>query len=535
MIALLLIPIVSVYESPSSCPMSNCSEYPTCSPRKCCGNPNNGPVLGGIDLVDLYNCNIQLQQLQHQHQKEHTCVPKQGSKTLTAKPIELGGEYSFHFLNSSNMETFQSNPKKYAPGTGGFCAFSLTGFDDNGAGFWCACPSYNDGYAFVNGRLYFFLFSGARDAFLKHGNDSIAGVNKNWPELLQENNVDDFHCFNTDRLVPFGNSSDTSSDDPCNMMSCMTFIDCHDCHENVLPSYAVQHNAPAGWGNLTSQIIESDSEEFHKFIAPISESIYLSYTSTNGSYFNASDVAKSVGDGWTREHDLESHVQYGMRALFFSHAATQRVLVAFRGTDLNSSSVSGQADQCADSILWDATPRDKLPEYCNKFSNSTLDYLSNALQAVAKAHAVARLASYQFLYTGHSLGAGLASLVAIIRRYKLQDNSAVSVAVSSPPLVQVLQDREHIPASSISSELNFILGNKYDPVFHFSQIDDGGIGNSSTCTWIPDGKEPLACFICFNEPHPKQSSLSCLDCFHEEHIFAKYYYTLIPGPRPSCV
>jgi len=55
---------------------------------------------------------------------------------------------------------------------------------------------------------------------------------------------------------------------------------------------------------------------------------------------------------------LESVPDYGMRALTFvceddgTAACGGKVVVAFRGTDLTNKSLSGQADACADAILW---------------------------------------------------------------------------------------------------------------------------------------------------------------------------------------
>ena len=209
------------------CPLSNRSTFCTtpdhlCSPRRCCGNPLSGPVLGGIDLVDLYRCN-QLKMLGVQM----SCLPAVGKPSIVSKPSAFGGEYYFLFLNETNKQAFESDPVRYAPKAGGFCAFSLTGFDSNGAGFWCSCPRQEEGYALVNGTFYFFLFSGARDAFLKHGSDAVVGVERNWPILLEENGSQDLHCFNTDRLVPVGPTENDS--DKCDMMSCLKFMKCPDC------------------------------------------------------------------------------------------------------------------------------------------------------------------------------------------------------------------------------------------------------------------------------------------------------------------
>ena len=169
------------------------------------------------------------------------CQPRPGNSSLVAAPKPFGG-YTFHFVSESNLARFEADPVRFAPQTGGFCAFSLTGFDNNGAGFWCACARHEDGYAILNGSAYFFLFGGAKASFLKHGDAAIDGAALHWKELLQENGVDDLHCFNTARLTPVTDnggirgkvdgSSDqggSSGDDPCDMMSCLAYLDCKDC------------------------------------------------------------------------------------------------------------------------------------------------------------------------------------------------------------------------------------------------------------------------------------------------------------------
>ena len=174
------------------------------------------------------------------------CQPRPGNSSLVAKP-ELLGDYTFHFVSESNLARFEADPVRFAPKTGGFCAFSLTGFDNNGAGFWCACARHEDGYAIINGSAYFFLFGGAKASFLRHGEAAIDGAALHWKELLRENGVDDLHCFNTARLTPVtdfhgaarGVRGSPSGDDPCDMMSCLAYLDCKDCPATSLGAHRV--------------------------------------------------------------------------------------------------------------------------------------------------------------------------------------------------------------------------------------------------------------------------------------------------------
>ena len=121
------------------CPLSNCSAAPLCTPRRCCGDPKV-PVLGGVDLIELNNCMLDYPG----ETSSPNCIPTEGKATFH---VTYGG-YDFWFLNKGNQDQFTKDPKLYLPGFGGFCAFSLTGFDSNGEGFWCAC-AYQEVYFYV--------------------------------------------------------------------------------------------------------------------------------------------------------------------------------------------------------------------------------------------------------------------------------------------------------------------------------------------------------------------------------------------------
>lgn len=208
---LLLSTALSLPLSLPLCPRLDCPNRPTCAPRRCCGDRTH-PVLGGIDLVDLLHGG--------------------GSATpvIGTVPAYLGG-YRFLFRNDSNALLFLQSPTLYIPQAGGFCAFSMTGYDPNGIGLWCACNGHPEGYAIVDGKIYFFLFELARSQFLSHS-DSVVRMEKQWQILLRENgSSDDFHCFNTQRLVPTKamRGGDSSS---CHMMDCMRFINCSDCSQH---------------------------------------------------------------------------------------------------------------------------------------------------------------------------------------------------------------------------------------------------------------------------------------------------------------
>lgn len=120
-----------------------------------------------------------------------------------------------------------------------------------------------------------------------------------------------------------------------------------------------------GWGNLTVLTTGSPAE-FHAFLLPLANATYLSYTATHGSYFKPADQNATIA-GWTRQA-LESNPESGgMRALLFTQTQTGRALVVFRGTDLDISVASGQADACADDILSGMTHA-QLPTFCKRLA-----------------------------------------------------------------------------------------------------------------------------------------------------------------------
>ena len=156
------------------------------------------------------------------------------------------------------------------------------------------------------------------------------------------------------------------------------------------------------------ELARCDNASFHALVVPLGEMCKLTYTATHGSYFEPTAANASV-PGWTRDLRLTANpAAGGMRALVFLHPRLPRGVVAFRGTDLDPATVSGQADACADRILFD--PSRKLQPYCSGFSEHTLNYWSRALdfvRAVRSAHPVR-----SFTFTGHSLGAALALMMA---------------------------------------------------------------------------------------------------------------------------
>jgi len=75
-----------------------------------CKNTTFGPVLAGLDFVDLL-----------EKKTESVDKPEFGSSSITA---ELNG-YTFWFKSSTNRDKFTADPWAYAPAQGGFCAYGM--------------------------------------------------------------------------------------------------------------------------------------------------------------------------------------------------------------------------------------------------------------------------------------------------------------------------------------------------------------------------------------------------------------------------
>jgi hypothetical protein len=273
-------------------------------------------------------------------------------------------------------------------------------------------------------------------------------------------------------------------------------------------------------------LINCSDADFREFVEPLALATKLSYTATYGSYSNESEWNATIPGGWVRDLARTADPPGGgMRALLFTQPDSGRAIVAFRGTDLNVSGISGQADSCADSSLFD--PDAPLPAYCSKFSNATLDYWARATEYVADARAA--YPQLSFLFTGHSLGAALASTMAAASPASAP--LAPAVVFSSPDYVSPLRRRapQQLPLPARAHGRMYALADAWDPVEH-GAIVAGGL-RGERCLWTSQ-PPPACCKTCF--AHFDERSAACVDCLYQRHIYAWYLSTLVPGPRPSC-
>ena len=160
-----------------------------------CGDPTLSPVLGGADLVDMW---------QRHASSNGEVIPRMGFSQYSFKV----GDYSFLFVSASNRDIFATSPNKYVPELGGYCAWGLTGYDEHitdpsGYGFGGACLNSTTGNTYYGSDIhsFWFLNEEARQGFENEGEGlkmNVQLAKQNYENILLENNAK--YCFNTDKL-----------------------------------------------------------------------------------------------------------------------------------------------------------------------------------------------------------------------------------------------------------------------------------------------------------------------------------------------
>eukprot|EP00437_Effrenium_voratum_P021816 CAMPEP_0181414232 /NCGR_PEP_ID=MMETSP1110-20121109/9401_1 /TAXON_ID=174948 /ORGANISM="Symbiodinium sp., Strain CCMP421" /LENGTH=251 /DNA_ID=CAMNT_0023537109 /DNA_START=193 /DNA_END=945 /DNA_ORIENTATION=+ len=239
----------------------------------------------------------------------------------------------------------------------------------------------------------------------------------------------------------------------------------------------------------------------------------LTYTATSGSYYKPSAQNKSV-EGWVRMWP-EATPEEGMRALTFVQLSSGRGVLAFRGTDLGTGR-SAQADSCANAEL----AGHPLPKYCDQFTAFQLDYLSRALELAQKAAQVHP--TVEWLYTGHSLGAELASVVGAVR-------GAPVLSFAAPPILPVLKKRTSVDPKQLPYWKSVSLYNEFDPLRFLAFGELPG----ANCSWLNQPKA-AGCDTCELHGPVHLSTIACKQCFSKTHMFSAYLALLKSGSRPTC-
>src|ERR1051325_2946286 len=87
-----------------------------------------------------------------------------------------GGTY--YFASATNKATFDSNPKKYEPQFGGFCAYAVSQGH--------TAKIEPDAFQVLNDRLLLQYDKGVREKFNKDSQGNLKKADQNWPGLVQK-------------------------------------------------------------------------------------------------------------------------------------------------------------------------------------------------------------------------------------------------------------------------------------------------------------------------------------------------------------
>jgi hypothetical protein len=102
-----------------------------------------------------------------------------------SKPAKGKKEFSYVwkdsnwlFASEKNRDAFKTDPDKYAPQFGGFCAYGVS--DNHKA------PTSPDAWTIVDGKLYLNYDAGVKHLWSKDRENLIKKANTNWPEVKKE-------------------------------------------------------------------------------------------------------------------------------------------------------------------------------------------------------------------------------------------------------------------------------------------------------------------------------------------------------------
>ncbi|GMI48923.1 hypothetical protein TrCOL_g1814 [Triparma columacea] len=150
-----------------------------------CSQPSSNPVLNGIDLVSVFES----------ASKGNATIPVTGSKKFSF--VDQEG-FEWWFENQQNLDAYSSSPDSFPLGAGGYCALAVSGNDPACDYEVCtgpACIDSADTHAVYDGKLYFFLGSGAKKLFEQDLEENLKNVDAVIDEVEKRNEVE---CLNTE-------------------------------------------------------------------------------------------------------------------------------------------------------------------------------------------------------------------------------------------------------------------------------------------------------------------------------------------------
>ncbi|WP_202905601.1 YHS domain-containing (seleno)protein [Cypionkella psychrotolerans] len=109
------------------------------------------------------------------------------------RAVKGSEEYSYewlgtpwYFVSAKHRDLFQSNPVKYAPQYGGYCAGEVVGGS-------VTVDIDPEAFKIIDGKLYLIYDKTDADDFEAHASDYIPKADANWPEVKAELEQDLFN------------------------------------------------------------------------------------------------------------------------------------------------------------------------------------------------------------------------------------------------------------------------------------------------------------------------------------------------------
>lgn len=103
-----------------------------------------------------------------------------------SKPVKGADSLSYQwkqatwlFASRKNLEAFKSDPDKYAPQYGGYCAYGLSQGHK--------APTQTDTWTVVNDKLYFNYNSKVKELWVKDQPNLIKTADEKWPAIKDNN------------------------------------------------------------------------------------------------------------------------------------------------------------------------------------------------------------------------------------------------------------------------------------------------------------------------------------------------------------
>lgn len=143
-----------------------------------CIYATEGPVLNGYDVVAYFSLD-----------KGSDGVQGSSDYSTTYQ------SYTFQFSTAENLEMFESDPKRYLPQWGGFCAYGIS--EESWWTIDTLGPNANtDVWEIVDDKLYMFMYDTPRERFMD-GNltSEIAAGSSRWTGWFPEENVFNTGCY----------------------------------------------------------------------------------------------------------------------------------------------------------------------------------------------------------------------------------------------------------------------------------------------------------------------------------------------------